>query len=53
MKVLKFRYFCRFGSLIAATLIPALVMIFMGNKMRAEESVDNFLKRHEAEKVKN
>ncbi|MEI6208481.1 MAG: hypothetical protein WCP20_17020 [Desulfuromonadales bacterium] len=53
MKVLKFKYFCRFGSLIAASLIPALVMIFMGNKMRAEENIDDFLKRREAEKVKN
>ena len=53
MKVLKIKHFCRFGSLIAATLIPALVMVFMGSKMRAEESIDSFLKRREAEKVKN
>lgn len=53
MRILKFRYFCRFGSLLAATLIPALVMVFMGSKMRAEESADSFLKRREAEKAHN
>ncbi|MEI6704095.1 MAG: hypothetical protein WCL71_11265 [Deltaproteobacteria bacterium] len=53
MKVLKLRYFCRFGSLIAASLIPALVLLFMGNRMRPEESFDSFLKRREEEKVKN
>jgi hypothetical protein len=43
-----------FGSIpLQHVRIPALVMIFMGNKMRAEESIDDFLKRREAEKVKN
>jgi len=53
MKVLKLKYVSRFARLVAACLIPALVVVFMGSKMRPEESFESFLKRREDEKVNN
>jgi hypothetical protein len=52
MIVMKVRYICRFASLIAATLIPAMAMLFLGNKMQENESVEDYMRRREAEKAK-
>ncbi len=53
MKILKYKYFFRFGRLIAVTVIPALLMLLIGKKMQNEESLDEFMKRREDEKVKS
>ena len=52
MRVIKLKYVCRFARLLAVAVIPAFIMLVMGNRMRSDESVDDYLKRHESEKVK-
>lgn len=49
---MKVRYICRFASLIAASVIPAMVMLFLGKKLQENESVEDFMRRREEEKVK-
>ncbi len=51
MSAFKLKHVCGFGRLIAVTVIPALLMIFIGKKMQNEESLDEFMKRREDEKV--
>jgi hypothetical protein len=51
MSVLKFKHFCGIGKLIAVTVIPAVLMFFIGKKMQDDESLDEFMKRRKAERV--
>jgi hypothetical protein len=53
MSILKFKYIYCVGRLIAVTVIPALLMILIGKKIQNEESLDEFIKRREDEKVEN
>jgi hypothetical protein len=53
MNILKFKHLYGVGKLIAVTVIPALLMILIGKKMQNEESIDEFMKRREDEKVRN
>ncbi len=51
MSAFKIKHLFGLGRLIAVTVIPALLLIFIGKKIQDEESLDEFMKRREDEKV--